>query len=91
MKAEAARFLEAMFEKAQRKVVEHGRPPDPWNHFDRPFFVRRMKEEMAELEEAIETGDVTEMMDECIDVANFAMFMWIKLRDEQPALEREEP
>lgn len=90
MRAEGARFFEAMYEKAYGKVINHNRPPDPWNHHDVEFFMSRLMDEMEELQAAVNDDDITGAMDECVDVANFAMFIYTKLRLHQPAIERTE-
>jgi len=81
MNEEAMDFIEAMVAKAVRKSVEHGRPMDPWNHHSGEFFSRRMMEELEELMEADVADDREGVMEELIDVANFAMFRWIQLRN----------
>lgn len=78
MRDEAEEFIEAMVAKAMTKVVEHDRPVDPWNHYDSAFFLLRMEQEMKEVFGAWDDGDREDLMDELIDVANFAMFLWIQ-------------
>jgi NTP pyrophosphatase (non-canonical NTP hydrolase) len=55
---------------------EKKRPFDPWNHHTTEWLLNRLKEEVAELEEAIRSGLKPEdIIGECIDVAIFSWFI----------------
>jgi hypothetical protein len=53
-----------------------------WKQNDQAFFLRRMKEEIAELEQKLKTGRPLDIQYECADVANFAMMLSWKVQND---------
>lgn len=51
-----------------------------WKEKSIPFLIKRMKQEIDELEHAIEIGNHNEIFRECGDIGNFAMFIADKFR-----------
>lgn len=49
-----------------------------WKQLPLQHLLERCCEEIKELEDAIELDDLTQVMQECADVANFACFMFNK-------------
>ena len=82
MKSEALDFIEALLEKVSRKTMEHGYPIDPWNHYEDEFLIMRLKEEAEEMSDAWTDDDRAEVMDELLDIAAFAIILWVKKRGE---------
>lgn len=68
-------FTKDAFTKFQKVCEEKNRGDEPWNEFDEKFLLNRLKEEILELEVAIQNGNRKEILDECYDVANFAWFI----------------
>ena len=70
-------FAELMMEKLRRN-----RHKAHWKHVDKTWLLGRLKDELKELEEAMEAGDSLSLVYECADVANFAMMIannaWIE-------------
>lgn len=78
-------FWTAMKEKFNQKTAE-GRSAEPWKDHNYGFLVDRLYEEIAELKKYFDRGIVwknekKEVQGELIDVANFCMFLWLKLED----------
>jgi hydrogenase maturation factor len=55
---------------------------ESWKQCSMQFFVDRMKEEIQELETAIQTGRMVLIQKEAADVANFAMMASWKAKDD---------
>ena len=58
----------------RRKLLENTHK-GPWRELSSDYLMTLMADEMDELEEALEKGDPKAIIDECADVANFAMFI----------------
>jgi len=65
------RFGELMF----AKLVVHKDKGDTWRRMDPEWLLSRLKDEVAELEAAIKSGNAEAVKLECADVGNFAMFI----------------
>jgi hypothetical protein len=66
------RFLGYMRTKMEQNVHK----PVHWSELDVPILMLKLKEEMAELEGKIAVGSTgLEVISECADIANFAMFI----------------
>jgi len=68
LRPDLQRFFDAMIYKLRRNKHK-GR----WEDLDIPKTVERMRDEIAELEEAISEGSTVEVLFEAADVANFAL------------------
>jgi len=80
MRSSVATFAIAMETKLQ--LMEH---KGDWKRFSVIDLFRRVQVEVEELRQVVETqGEVEDVLDECVDVANQAMFIYDKLRDEVP-------
>ncbi len=64
-------FSLVMEEKLQEKDYKGG-----WEGMSVRELKMRLEEEIDELDEAIEAVDLREILDECVDVANFAMMIY---------------
>jgi hypothetical protein len=53
-----------------------------WKKSDQAYFLKRMKDEVAELEEKMKKGNIRNIQYECADVANFAMMLSWKVEDD---------
>ena len=53
-----------------------------WKKMEQAFFLKRMKQEVAELEDKLKKGMVLDIQYECADVANFAMMLSWKVQDD---------
>lgn len=70
---ELARFQFAMAEKLQ---LPKNQAKAHWSELSIPAIRRRLNDELKELDEAIMNNESTEaVISECVDVANFAMFL----------------
>lgn len=54
-----------------------------WSGIEKGFYHDRLHEEVRELDEAIEEGDLPGIMEECIDVAAFAMMLFTNALQER--------
>lgn len=82
-------FAKEMHKKYASKVREEGRSLKPWEDYELGFLVKRLYEEETELDDAIleHNNDTTEetkekLKQECLDVANFCMFIFLSLSTE---------
>jgi len=79
-------FMEAMYEKYQKRVNKPGNTPEPWKDFSEDLLIDRLYEEIDELKAEIthytsySKDNADRIADELLDVANFCMFLWAKLR-----------
>lgn len=75
-------FAKEMHKKYASKVRE-GRTLTPWKNYSLDFLIERLEEEFGELEKALEgewsEDKIIEVSQECLDVANFCMFLWLYL------------
>lgn len=65
-------------EKNKRKSCEIMAPGEverKWDHCDLRWLVSRIRDEIIELEEGLDAGDLAEAQLECADIANFAMMV----------------
>lgn len=53
-----------------------------WKRSDAAYFLKRMKDDVKELEEKMKAGKVLDIQYECADVANFAMMLSWKVQDD---------
>ena len=65
----------------EEKLIENSHKTG-WAHLSRKWILNRIKQEVKELEEAIELGNKSFIIDECADVANFCMMMFDNLTTE---------
>ena len=73
-------FLKAMLDKMERKMREHpDRVSRPWEYYGYGQLKARLRQEWEEYIVADRTLEWDDIMDELIDVANFAMFIWLQL------------
>lgn len=72
----ARAFREACQEKFERKAKENNRTLEPWKDEPINYLRDRLEEEKDELFDAMFDGDPEAIMDECLDVANFAWFIY---------------
>lgn len=72
----ATSFMEECYKKFIRKAKENNRTLQPWKDEPRNFLRDRLEEEKEELFDAMFDGDHEAIMDECLDVANFAWFIY---------------
>lgn len=74
------KFSQEMEYKLASKDREHG--GNSWLQDDCtfPLLRARLLDEVAELEDAVELGDVRNICEECVDIANFAMMIHSKMQ-----------
>jgi len=76
VRSELKQFAEAM----EAKLATHDDDrEDSWRLETTKWLHTRFREECDELQEAFDDCDPEAARRECIDVANFALFMWHKL------------
>lgn len=82
-------FAEAMEKKLQRDDEIKG----GWENMKMSVLLERLHEEYYELSDAVwnQRGVVENVMQECCDVANFAMMIYSKLHPETSGLVRGRP
>jgi len=51
-----------------------------WRHLPLDYLKQKLNSELTELQVALQYESDEEVMDECVDVANFVMFMWDIMR-----------
>ena len=68
---EVAAFAKAM-EKKLRKRDGYG----GWRHLPLEYLREKLQAEVRELEISLKYEPTEEVMNECVDVANFCMFIW---------------
>jgi len=73
LRPELLRFAEAMERKLRTHDKYRGKDV---SGFDPQFCIDRISEELGELKSAYENGVVPDILDESVDVANFAMMLW---------------
>lgn len=81
-------FAVAMHKKAESKANEKNRTDTPWKDFSWKHLNDRLTDEIIEHDGAVsdyyheETDEAKQrLMDECIDVANFCMFLYYNLKE----------
>ena len=74
-------FSDKVLEKFMRVAKEKGRSTTPWKDYCDRQLMMRLLEEVSELQEALLKGAPVELMDECIDVAAFAWFIYEQERE----------
>jgi len=79
MSTKTTRFHEAVMEKFYKVAREKDRSLTPWDDYPQLFLWDRLIEEVTEASEADQRG----LQDEMLDIAAFAMFIWIKLEGEK--------
>lgn len=73
LRPEVQKFAEAM----ERKLRTHDKDRQTFvGGFDSSFCIKRLSEEWDELKLAYEKGILSDVLDESVDVANFAMMLW---------------
>jgi hypothetical protein len=73
-------FIGKCYEKFKRKAKENNRTLTPWTDEPDHYLRDRLEEEKEELFDAMFNGDLECLMDECLDVANFAWFIYEQAR-----------
>lgn len=77
-------FIDQFGESMKAKIYESlAAGKFGWNTAGRASLFRWLKDEVDELEEALLDGKPEEIAGECIDVGNFAMFIWASTRGEK--------
>ncbi len=81
-------FFNAVMEKFQRVAKYKDRSLLPWKDYEKEFLHGRLVEEMTEFYQAWTDwaqgkNDVQDVQDELIDVASFAMMLWLRLEGNQ--------
>ena len=71
MRDEVKSFAEAMELKLQKRDGYGG-----WRHLPLKYLREKLQAEVRELEISIKYEPTDEVMNECVDVANFCMFIW---------------
>ena len=56
-------------------------PREPYNAFDEAFLLERIKQEVKELELALDSPEPHFAMEECADVSNFVDFLFERLSE----------
>ena len=79
MRPELKRFADAMESTLAAHDDERG---NGWRGESIKWLLGRLKAELNELEKAFDNCDPKGVRDECLDVANFAMFIHSKLAKE---------
>jgi hypothetical protein len=74
--------IEVFAEIMEFKMSVHDDRGVLWKKNDQAFFLKRMKEEIDELEKKMRTGRPLDIQYECADVANFAMMLSWKVQDD---------
>ena len=69
-------FMAACTKKFERKAEENNRTLKPWEDESTAYLFERLMDEFKELIDAGDEGDPKAIMDECLDVANFAWFIY---------------
>jgi len=87
-------FSMTMLSKYLKALNKEGNTPEPWKDFDIETLEKRLTEELNEFYDegflvyywASPNEDVRgakkKMLDELIDIANFCLFLWVKLRED---------
>jgi len=73
-----AKHMQYKLNKNEHKPCPDMNPDDKgrsWKHCKRGWLLRRLKEEVQELEEALCNHNIEEILDEAADVGNFAMMI----------------
>ena len=68
---EVAEFAEMMETKLQKRDGYGG-----WDHLPLEYLREKLQAEVRELEISLRYEPTNEVMNECIDVANYCMFIW---------------
>ena len=68
------------FHRAQLAKLLENAAKGTWKNESIEDLIKRMEEEVIELKEAVQSGAYTEIVRECADVANFAMFIADRVR-----------
>jgi NTP pyrophosphatase (non-canonical NTP hydrolase) len=69
-------FMAECVKKFERRAEGKNRTLKPWEDNSTEFLCKRQVEEVRELIDAADGGDPKAIMDECLDVANFAWFIY---------------
>lgn len=67
------------FAKEMDRKLQENSQKGGWEDCDESYLIERLRQEVDELEEAINEKEVHEIKSECADVANFAMMIWDNL------------
>ena len=65
-------FMAECVKKFERRAEEKNRTLKPWEDNSTEYLCRRQLNEVSELFDAVAESDSAAIMDECLDVANFA-------------------
>ncbi len=78
-------FMNAMYQKYTLRVKKPGNTPEPWKDFSTDYLIKRLYEEINELKAEVERyksskNNIEKLADELIDVSDFCMYLWLKLK-----------
>ena len=73
----AQTFIDKCMEKFERRAKENSRTVEPWKIYTDHFLRKRLGEEFKELFDEADNGPEA-IMSECLDIANFAWFIYEK-------------
>lgn len=71
--------IQALF-KFSKSAKEKDKTLSPWDDHDFEFLRERLRQEVQELDMALFHKNREGIMEECLDVANFAWIIWEKAR-----------
>lgn len=71
MRSEVSSFANAMEQKLRKRDGYGG-----WRHLPLNYLREKLQAEVRELEISLKYEPTEEVMNECVDVANFCMFIW---------------
>ena len=69
-------FMAECVKKFERRAEEKNRTLKPWEDNSTEYLCKRQLDEVNELFDAVVESDPEAIMDECLDVANFAWFIY---------------
>ncbi len=78
-------FVRALLDKCAAAIrKDPSRPPDPWNHLEVDYIRRRLAEEIAEWDAAVEgqksgASDIYDERLELVDITAFCWFLFLRL------------
>ena len=82
----ARMFIEECLNKFKVTAIQKNRSFEPWEKYSKAHLLRRLVDETTEL---LDARTKEEVMGECLDVANFAWFIYEKMRLEIEEINKE--
>ena len=79
VRSEVSEFADKMEQKLKKRDGYGG-----WRHLPLEYLLKKLSGEMNELMTSIQYESAEEVMSECVDVANYAMFLWDVMRHKDP-------